>query len=232
MEKTLIRVMQYWKEEIVMKKYVQCVFLAVLFLAFLGCDTGFSHPSDLYPTNPPPTNPPPSSLSPKTIIWERGTDGFYQFYTNDPQYLRYGFGVLFNNNNKNIYEIEIKKVSGARNIAYGMVFAAVDSENNYFVNISVDGHYLIGKCEKNYDTIFQDWTGSSRLLTGFNALNTIRVTKSGSTFQVDFNGYNVAEFTDSSIRGSGIGAYAYIGSSEDESFPNIPVEVKCRPTSP
>jgi hypothetical protein len=215
-----------------MKKYGQYVFWVVMFLAFLGCDIGFSHPYDLYPnnttpTNPLPTNPPPTGSTIKTIFWEQGTDGFYQFYTNDSQYFEYGFPCL-GNNNSNIFEIEIKKISGAQNVAYGMIFAAKDSENRYFVNITVDGYYVIGKVVNRSGTIIRDWTKSYGLRTGYNVLNTIRVTKSGSTFQVSFNGSNEASFTDSSITGIGIGAYAVVGSREDESFPNTPVEVKFR----
>ena len=222
-----------------MKKYGQCVLLVVLFLAFLGCDIGFSHSADLSPTNPSPTNPPPptnpptSDLPPKTVNWDLGTDGFYQMYTNESRYYNYIFGVSFNNNNsnKNIYEIEIKKISGARNRAFGMMFGAVDFENYYFIDITVNGLYYIGKCVNDSYTIIQGVADSSRLHTGFNALNTIRVTKSGSNFQVSFNGSYVAEFTDSSITGSKIGAQVWIGTSEEESFPNTPVEVRFRQSS-
>jgi hypothetical protein len=210
-----------------MKKYGQCVFLVVMFLAFLGCDIGFSHPTNLPSTN----NPPPAGSTIKTILWELGADGFYQFYTNDQQYFGYGITCL-RNNNSNIFEIEIKKISGARNVYYGMIFGAVDGKNNYFVYITVDGSYLIGKCVN--DNLFAtepDFTYSPKLRTGYNVSNTIRVTKSGSHFQVSFNGNFIDEFTDSSITGSGIGAIAVVGPSGQESFPNTPVEVKFRQTS-
>jgi hypothetical protein len=211
-----------------MKKYAQCVFLVVLFLAFLGCDIGFNHSSDSSPTNPPSTNPPSTGLPVKTIRWERGTDGFYQFYTNDQQYFSYGFPSNLFTNNPNIFEIEIKKISGARDLAYGMIFGAVDYDNNYFVNIAVDGYYVIGKRVNGSVITIQGWTDFFGLRTGFNVSNTIRVTKSGSYFQVSFNGSNATSFTDSSITGSGIGAVAWVGKSGEESFPNTPVEVKFR----
>ena len=217
-----------------MKKYGQCVFLVVLFLAFLGCDLGFSHPYDLPSTGTPPTGTPPTGTPPsgdlpiKFIFWERGTDGFYQFYTNDPHDLNCGFFSLFDFNNSNIFEYELKKISGARNAAYGMIFGAVDFDNMYYIKININGRYCIGKSVNRSDTTIQGWTDSSKLRTGFNVSNTIRVTKSGSTFQVSFNGSNEYSFTDSSIRGNGIGPIAYVGSSQDESFPNTPVVIKVR----
>ena len=209
-----------------MKKYSQCVFFVVLFLAFLGCDTGFSHTSDL-----PSTNNPPANSSPKTIEWDLGTDGFWQMYTNESRYCNYVFSMLINNNksNQNVFESEIKKISGARNQTYGMIFGAADINNLYFIDITVDGYYEIGKMV-NGSVGVTERTYSSKLRTGFNTINTIKVTKSGSTFQLSFNGSTVVEFTDSEIRGSRIGASATVGSSGEESFPNTPVEVKFRQT--
>jgi len=211
-----------------MKKYGQCVFFAVLFLAFLGCDIGFSNPSDLPSTSNPPSTNPPSANSPQTINWELGTDGFYRFYTNESRNYSRGFPYLSNNPNQNNYGIEIKKVSGARSVPYGMIFGYADNNNYYFVYITVDGYYLIGYYV--YGNLYEsDVFYSSSLRTGFNVSNTIRVTKSGSTFQVSFNGSYAGSFdANSSITGSRFGPIAIVGSSGDESFPNNPVDVRFR----
>jgi hypothetical protein len=212
-----------------MKKYGQCVFLVVLFLAFLGCDIGFSHPIDLPSTGTPPNNPPPTGNLPiKTIGWERGTDGFFQFYTNDSQNLDSIFSCLVvDNYNPNIFEIEIKKISGDRNQPYGMIFCVNDSYNLYYVNIKVDGYYEIGKWVNGY-TATTGWSRSSRLRTGYNVPNTIRVTKSGSNFLVSFNGSPECKFDDSTFSGGGFGAWAWVGLNGEESFPNTPVDVRFR----
>jgi len=201
-----------------MKKYIHCVWLAVLLLAFTGCDTGFGDSTD---------------SSTKTIQWVYNKDGFFRFYTNESKFYGYAFFCLQSNNNpdQNIYEIEIKKISGARGHGYGMVFGALDSQNYYLVCIDGNNSYYVEKKVNGSVTAIKDWTTSSGLRTGFNVLNTIRVTKSGSTYQISFNGNNAASFTDSSVNGSRMGGWAVVGKSENESFPGTPVEVKFRQTS-
>ena len=200
-----------------MKMSKQYIFLVVLLLTFLGCNTGTSPSSDL----------------PLETITGWGADGFFQCYTNE--YIRYDAHYTHiednTNTNPNVYEIDVKKTSGARNVPYGMAFKVLDSQNCYFVNLTVNGNYFIGKRVNDVVTPIQDWTDSPRLRTGFNILNTIRVSQSGSTFDVYLNDFNVFQFTDSSITGNRIGFLTYIGTSEQESFPNTPVDVRFKQTS-
>jgi hypothetical protein len=213
-----------------MKKYCLCVFLAALFLAFLGCDIGFSHPYEPLPANPPPTNPPATGLPVKTIFWEWGTDGLCQYYTNDQEKFNSvsSSHYYYNRNNPNVFEFEIKKVSGARGQPYGMILGA-GTDNWYCVNIFVDGYYeVIRRLNGSFETAGK--RGSSSLRVGYNAFNTIRVTKSGSNFQINFNGSDVASFTDSSVAVNAFGALAWVGSRGEESFPDTPVELKFRLT--
>ena len=200
-----------------MKMSKQYIFLAILLLSFLGCDTGTSPASDL----------------PLETINEWGADGFFQYYTNES--IRYNSRFEYiggnANPNPNIYAIDVKKISGAQNKAYGMAFAAIDPRNNYFVNITVNGHYFVGKRENNDVTVIQDWTVSPRLRTGFNTLNTLWVSQSDSTFNIFLNDFDVFQFTDSSITGDRISFITYIGTIEEESFPNTPVDVRFKQTS-
>jgi len=142
---------------------LMCV-IVFLFFAFIGCDTGKS---------------PPLSSSfidlPYETISGLESDGFYRFYTNEPKYYGWRFWELDDNTNSNpnIYKGEGKKISGAQNVAFGMLFGAVDPSNNYFVNITVKGEYYIGKRIDNIVTTIQGWTASTRLIKGFNALNTV-----------------------------------------------------------
>ena len=106
--------------------------LAFVFI-FTGCDTG---------TNDDGGNPSVFSG------WKSDGNGFIQFSSNDPQKYDWTHWDFYGNiNDQNTYEIECKKMSGASNYTYGMLFGASDDEaNKYFsLAISVDGTYYIGK---------------------------------------------------------------------------------------
>ena len=172
-----------------------------------------------------------SDLSVSTKQWETGSDGFEQFYTNDSQYYDYYFWNLYNSiNGPDTYQIECKKLSGSNKYAYGMIFGASNSVNNryYYINITVTGSFNIYKRIGDSYTMIKDWTESDELNTGYNVINTIKVTRAGTTYTVYLNGAEVHEFTDAPVIGNRVGYIAYVGLREHESFPNTPVDVRFR----
>ena len=197
-----------------MKKFF-VVGLALLALGFIftGCDPDGS-----------------SDLPVSTIRWEVDKDGFTQYYTNDPQYYGYSSWALYNNGGKDTYEIECKKMSGFQDSAYGLVFGASNTEPNKFYTlfITVSGGSRVMKMDGDKETYITDWTEPSSLLSGYNKLNTLKVTKSGSTYTLFINNTQVHQFTDSSISGQRIGFYNYTSIEANEKFPNSPVDVRFR----
>jgi len=228
-------------EEIIgMKRIRRLCFLLVPFFVFSGCDLGTDLP-----------------FSTRT---EWREDGFFQFSTNE--HWRYGY--VFRNNFYNVdsnddkdtenFEIEVKKISGNRHMGFGMIFGQVDDGRHFYVIINVNGQYMIGR--RNLVTVtdphggtsqdFVDqpilgrtlaasWMDSDRLRRGVNRANTIRVERSGTTFVVFFNGYEVDRFSDGFIiagthdaEGHRIGFRASVGTNLLESFPNTPVDVRFR----
>jgi hypothetical protein len=133
-------------------------------------------------------------------------------------------------NESNIYEIECKKMSGASNWGYGMIFGAsnTDMRRYYDLGISTQGYYIIGKKVNEEYTTIRDWTKSEKLNTGYNTINTLKVVKNGTTFTVYLNGSQADQFTDTEISGDRIGYWVDIGLEKDESFPNTPVDVRFR----
>ena len=76
--------------------------------------------------------------------WKSDGNGFIQFSTNAPKY-DFTYWILYNNiNESNIYEIECKKMSGASNYAYGLLFGAsnTDMRRYYDLGISTQGYYI------------------------------------------------------------------------------------------
>jgi len=163
-------------------------------------------------------------------IWE-DKDMFTWFSTNDPrEYDRAWWNFYENINDRNIYEIECKRMSGDRNSGYGMVFGASNTDNReyYLLEITTQGNYWIGKYSNEKFTTIKAWTGSEKLSTGYNTINTLKVLKNGTNFTVYLNGSQVFQFTDTEINGDRLGYRAGIGSEKDESFPNTPVDVRFR----
>jgi len=188
------------------------VIVLVFGMSVTGCDTG--------------TNDLPVS----TIEFEPDGNGFIQFSTNDPQKRGTWWNLYDNINDRNIYEIECKKMSGAKNIGYGMVFGASNTDNReyYLLGITTQGDYWIGKYSNEKFTTIKDWAESEKLSTGYNTINTLKVVKNGTSFTVFLNGSEVYQFTDTEISGDRLGYWTSIGSEKDESFPNTPVDVRFR----
>ena len=171
------------------------------------------------------------NLPVSTIEWEDDGNGFIQYFTNDPQ--KYGWSYwnfYMNINDQNTYEIECKKMNGAENFGYGMVFGASDSNKYYFLGINIQGSYVLLKHidkDKGYTKI-KDWAYSDKLNTGYNIINNLKVVKNGTTFTIYLNGSQVHQFTDTEINGNGLGYHVNIGSKNDEAFLNMPVDVRFR----
>jgi len=129
-----------------------CFFMLLAFI-FLGCEF--------------------DPMRSRTRIIER-EDGWFQFYTNDSSWHGEVFRLepVFRNPNPyfplppdaatphvaNIFEIEVKKVSGNRLQGFGMIFGEVvpvpteppappppPDGRHFFVNINANGQYLIGR---------------------------------------------------------------------------------------
>jgi hypothetical protein len=112
----------------------------------------------------------------------------------------------------------------------GMIFGASNSDNNHFyvLSITTNGWYTIYKYFENRYIVIKEWENTSRLNTGFNTINTLRVDRVNTTYSVYLNGNRVYQFTDTEIIGDRIGFWVEIGSAEDELFPGVPVDVRFR----
>ncbi len=167
----------------------------------------------------------------RTVLWESDNEGFIQFSTNTPEYYQTVQLRFFENiNDRDTFEIECKKMSGARGFGYGIVFGAPDSDNNkyYLLEISTEGDFFIAKRDGNKRTIIRNWETTEKLHAGYNVINNLKVIRKGSTFTVFLNGIEVYQFMDWEIYGSRIGYYAEIGTKTTEAFPNTPVDVRFR----
>jgi hypothetical protein len=173
------------------------------------------------------------NLPVKTIEWETDGNGYTQFYTNDAQYY-YHYFTASADHSGDTYEAEVKKLSGNATYGYGMLFcydsSNPDSLSYYRLLITTRGSYQIhkrvaGTWAANPIT---NWTASAALNAGYNQANKLKVVKADNNFTVYINNQQVDTFTDSDITGTKIGAYVGVGESDEESFPNTPVDVRVK----
>jgi hypothetical protein len=174
--------------------------------------------------------PDPSTKLPvETILWELDADGFYQLYTNDTRNYSNFFSYLYSTTDTT-WEIQCNKKSGASGTRFGMVLASAFSNDNlYRISIDTLGNYMVHKrIAGNWAaSAIKTWTKSSALLTGYNKVNTIKVTKSGSTYTIYFNDTEAGTFTDYSLSTmTYFGFIASVGTEANERFPNTPVDVR------
>jgi hypothetical protein len=170
-----------------------------------------------------------TNLPVETIEWELLDDGYRQFYINDSNFYNYIFWDIEDDNKpRDIFEIECKKISGSKDGGYGIIFGAVDSYNFYYVLISSDGWYAVRKMINKDVEFLTTWSKSSYLNTGYGKTNTIKVTRSGTTYNISFNDNFPNSFSDSTLTGTKIGYIANVDSKEKEKFPNVPVDVRAK----
>lgn len=194
--------------------------LMVLLLAcafvFIACDDGSGSTGGS------------GNLPIKTIKWEKLSDGYTQFYTNDSKNYDYGFWNVLENGNKNTYEIDCKKLDGDQGTAYGMIFGVsnTDLKHYYSLWISCGGYYCIWKYEDTEAAVVRKWTKINSLNQGYDTINNLKVINSGSDYSIYINGNEIDQFSDDTIFGSRIGFYAEVSSETYENFPNRPVDIR------
>ncbi len=176
--------------------------------------------------------------TPTTIDWAADGTGFIQYSTNDTGFLNMAFVKLYPDTAETpmtTVTVSCKKISGAATTGYGVVFCAQDASNYYRVMIHTNGRYRVMKTIGGVDQLGTDWTDTSYLATGYDAVNQISITKaSGSNFQISFNGTQVYTYTDpaASFSGGQAGFFVYIGDGQTEYLAYNPVDVRFQMTAP
>ena len=177
-----------------------------------------------------------SNLPVKTIEFKPDQDGFLQFYTNDEKYhgkFSSMYYLDFFNTPMTTVEAEIKKVSGNPEELYGLIFCVQEIEQGQ----SPEQLYclLIDTCKNFYifkDDLPLDGNTSEYLNSGFNVINKIKITRADNgKFTIYFNDQEAYSFTDNSYNKGTFGFGTNIGKKNEESFPNTPVDIRCKITA-
>lgn len=122
-------------------------------------------------------------------------------------------------------ETQVAKDTGAAAVPFGTVFCYQDPNNFYLLLIDVQGSYgLVKRVGGSFVTLIPP-TSSSYLVTGVEAVNTLRVSDEGSNeIAISLNGTKVNSVIDSSFSSGATGFALVVGNGE--SFPDVPVSVR------
>ncbi len=104
---------------------------------------------------------------------------------------------------------QIKKISGANNNGFGIVFGRKDTDNQNQFFISSDGSYIINKTVNGKRTYVKNWTSSSHIKTGNGAYNYLKVQKEGSKYKFYINSNLVYTSYSTKFYGDRVGFIVY-----------------------
>jgi hypothetical protein len=174
-----------------------------------------------------------------TVAWQQN-GAFIQYRTNDSAKYDWGYYMTYPPTEVSMSTVTViaKKMSGAINYGFGMVFCVSSDFNSlYRVLITADGWYQVTKkVSGTYPEpvlAIVPWVTSPLINTGYGAENEISVTQTSThNFALSINGNLANTFGDPDFTGGTAGFYASIGTSGAEDFPDTPVDVRFQMTSP
>jgi hypothetical protein len=179
----------------------------------------------------------PFSVKTKLANFLSDGHGFRRFYADDPGYFNYSFWLIVNGSRRapmDTVETQVNKVSGASQVAEGVLFCYRDSDNYYLLTVYTDGGYAVYKRVKDaYTTIIRK-TITDKLAPGYDVVNDVRLIydKDERRFSIFFNDSLTSSFVDSTYSGGSSGYFATIGSESQEDFPAHPVDVRFKEIKP
>jgi hypothetical protein len=172
--------------------------------------------------------PPGEDLPVVSHLFEPDISGYIQFNTNDKQYRGYTFfepDLAITETTMTTVEIQTVKKSGNADMGFGVFFCWQDISNYYFLINDVNGYFTMGRRAGPATWYIYPWDISEALHTGYNQINTLRVTYNSSSqnFSAFINGTLVGSFVDTTFSGGKSGFLASVSMSEK--FPNKPVDI-------
>ncbi|WP_347175043.1 caspase family protein [Polaribacter uvawellassae] len=109
------------------------------------------------------------------------------------------------------FEIESKftKISGINNNGFGFVFGRKDGDNQFVFTITSNGSYSIDQYIDGKYTALKDWTKSSYINTGDNAVNTLKIKKERGFIKFYVNDRYLTLYTHKPFMGNRFGYVVY-----------------------
>ena len=149
-------------------------------------------------------------------------DGEFQVRVLEPNYVQWSLVHL--NASNVVIQVQTRKAGGPDDNLMGVICRYQDDLNFYFIVISSDGYYGIGRMLKGERTLL---TGQTLLpsawVQGGNTVNTLKVTCSGSRLSLEVNGETLASVEDTSLTDGQAGLVAgdFADTGADIRFDNL-----------
>jgi hypothetical protein len=183
---------------------------------------------------------PPLSAPATTIAWQPDGNGFVQYSTNDPTKLDSSSYYWDNRTNQALLgdswtvAVTMIKVSGAIDCGAGIIIVGSTADDLVRILLAWNGSYRIDQKYWGKYLSLQDWSNTGAITQGLGSPNTVSVTTNDRhSYAVYINSTFVASFEwPFSVFPVWAGFYASIGSSSAESFPDVPVDLRFKMTSP
>lgn len=117
----------------------------------------------------------------------------------------------FNLNTTNDFEIEtsIQKISGDDNSGISFLYDYKDERNYKELGFTSTGFFRVAEAVNGTYTNIKAWTKSDKVKTGNFGINTLKITKKGSTITFNINGSNVHNMTHKGFVGKKIALTIY-----------------------
>ncbi|THB66840.1 MAG: hypothetical protein D6B26_02270 [Spirochaetaceae bacterium] len=100
-------------------------------------------------------------------------------------------------------------LGGDETMGYGLVFRLVDAQNFYFLWITANGQFTVGKVMENHAVPIKQWSSSDAINT--RGENHLRVEFSGYLINILINGQEVVVLRDDTFTEGGYGFYVHRG---------------------
>lgn len=211
-----------------MNKYASILICAICSILLVSCPTTIKEEVIITPTKT------------QTLDWQKDSESFIQFYTNESKYSGLSGNTLWNwgtvkNNPITYVETELKKISGDKNYGYGIIFCVQDTGVDYLsVVIDIEGNYQVIREVNNVTSILKKWALSTNLKKGYNVINKIKAEYKGNKkFSIYFNDVLETDVMDNISPELTGGYFGYaVGISNMENFPDVPVDVRFKQLYP
>ena len=149
-------------------------------------------------------------------------DGEFQIRVLEPNYVQWS--LIHLNTSDAVIEVQTRKAGGPDDNLMGVICRYQDDLNFYFMVISSDGYYGIGRMLNGERTLLTGQTlQPSTMVQGGNTVNCLKVTCSGSTLSLAVNGETLASVQDTSLTAGQAGLLAgdFADAGADIRFDNL-----------
>jgi hypothetical protein len=167
-------------------------------------------------------------VKPETIYWDIDSNGYYQFYTDDPAKYNMSYFKTIQVTNSCVTNISIavKRNSGFSAMGNGFYFNYLDDLNYYRILLTVNGSHRVTQRTNGQWSVLADWQQSGNAFTGYGEENIINIRLINGNIIYSLNGGQIGSISNSLLTNGNIRLCGYVSSISNEDFPSNPVDVR------